>query len=294
MDKPDATPPEPSTRVGDQVRSTPNDSTVQAQIATMKREIDALQISFAEADKPWYKQASILIAALALLFSFGTTYYSEQRTRKADIHNAKVELRQLIQQLTELPQRNLDLNRKYADNPTALLTASALINTQHIVLSKQAVDIVDEIPERVSSTEYFAIANALATAGSYDRTIEFYRRSLDKAQDANDWTAASRSLAQTAFTVGDLQQGRASYQESLNVFNKFPTRNPYFIWYTNTYTEILWAGAELGQRQCSHAKDHLDKAEKSLSTVPSQGGDPRFSAQLKALRKSFLATCPQR
>jgi hypothetical protein len=142
----DATTPESTTDPGD----------VQAQLAMMKREIDALQVTVAETTRPWYKQASILIAALALLFSFGTTYYSAEQTRKADIHNAKVELRELIQQLTELPQRNVDLNSKYADNPSALLVASGLINTQQIVLAKQAVDIIDDIPEEVSSTEYFA------------------------------------------------------------------------------------------------------------------------------------------
>jgi hypothetical protein len=100
----DATTPESTTDPGD----------VQAQLAMMKGEIDALQVTVAETTKPWYKQASILIAALALLFSFGTTYYSAEQTRKADIHNAKVELRELIQQLTELPQRNVNLNSKYA------------------------------------------------------------------------------------------------------------------------------------------------------------------------------------
>ncbi|HEY6709570.1 MAG TPA: hypothetical protein VJB61_18495, partial [Actinomycetota bacterium] len=108
--------------------STTDPGAVQAQLAMMKREIDALQITVAETTRPWWKQASILIAALALLFSFGTTYYSAEQTRKADIHNAKVELRELIQQLTELPQRNVDLNSKYADNPSALLVASGLIN----------------------------------------------------------------------------------------------------------------------------------------------------------------------
>jgi hypothetical protein len=62
--------------------STTDPGAVQAQLATMKREIDALQITVAESTRPWWKQASILIAALALLFSFGTTYYSAEQTRK--------------------------------------------------------------------------------------------------------------------------------------------------------------------------------------------------------------------
>ena len=99
-----------------------------------------------------------------------TPPYSAEQTRKAGSHNAKVELRELIQQLTELPQRNVDLNSKYADNP---------------------------------------------------------------------WTSASRSLGQAAFAAGDLDQGRASNQEALNVFKRFPTRNSYFM--RNSY--FIWSTA---------------------------------------------------
>ena len=74
------------------------------------------------------------------------------------------------------------------------------------MLAKQAVDIIDDIPEEVSSTEYFAVANALAVSGSYNRTVEFYRHSPEKARDANDWTSASRSLGQAAFAAGDLDR----------------------------------------------------------------------------------------
>ena len=99
-------------------------------------------------------------------------------------------------------------------------------------------------------------------SGSYDRTVEFYRHSLEKPRDANDWTSASGSLGQAAFAA-------------------------------DTFTEISWAGVELSQRQCPQAKNHLDKAAQKLSTAPSQGGDLRFLSQLKALRKSFEAACPQ-
>jgi hypothetical protein len=80
-------------------------------------------------------------------------------------------------------------------------------------------------------------------SGSYDRTVEFYRHSLEKARDANDWTSASRSLGQAAFAA-------------------------------DTFTEISWAGVELSQRQCPQAKNHLDKAAQKLSTAPVPGRGP--------------------
>ena len=83
-------------------------------------------------------------------------------------------------------------------------------------------------------------------------------------------------------------------KQAVDIIDDIPEEvSSYFIWSTDTFTEIPWVGAELSQRQCPQTKDHLDKAAQKLSTTPSQGGDLRFLFQLKALRKSFEATCPQ-
>ena len=159
-----------------------------ADLKTMKAEIDALQISLAERSKPWYRQSSMIISCVALLFSFGTTFYSDQRTRRADVHNAKIELGQLIQRLSTIPQRGIDLDIKYAKNPNAQSRASSTLNTERIVLAKQALDIMDDIPDHVSATEYYAVATAFASGGAVShRTLELFQRALEVAKDANDW-----------------------------------------------------------------------------------------------------------
>jgi tetratricopeptide (TPR) repeat protein len=264
----------------------------QQQLATMKAEIDALQIGLSEKSKPWYTQSSVIISILALLFSFSTTIYSYQRTQREDVHNAKVELRDLIQRLTDIRQENLDLGKKYADDPNALLVAAGSLNIQQIVLAKQALAIVDEIPREVSATEYYAVASALAVAGVHDRTTELYQRALNSARDVHDWVDAAHGLGQTAFSVGDLARGRAAYQQALNVFKRFPSRNVDYNQNINAYTELLWAQTELGQMQCSEAKTHLERATGYYSSLQKRGWDiSRYSSQLKALRSSISTTC---
>jgi tetratricopeptide (TPR) repeat protein len=261
-------------------------------LATMKAEIDALQISAAEKTKPWYLQASVLIALLALVFSLGTTYYSYKRTHQQDVHNAKVELRGLIQRLTALPVQNLDLDKKYKDDSYALIQAGSFLNTEAIVLAKQAVDIVDQIPDEVSATEYYAVATVLAQAGEYGRTLGLYERALDTSEDINDFTGAARALGATAFTVGDATAGRDAFHRALDAFKRFPTKNVYFRDLTNSYTELAWARAEVLTKHCAESAEHLNRATAMLSALDKEDMVVRrYSAELAATQQQARKIC---
>jgi tetratricopeptide (TPR) repeat protein len=280
-------------RTGQRGSSQQISSAGDAGLKTMKAEIDALQIAMSEGSKPWYRQPSVLIACIALVFSFSTTFYANRRAHKEDVHNAKVELRELIQRLTAIPQRNVDLDVKYAKDPNALVRAGSLLNTEQIVLAKQALDIIDEIPNEVSATEYYAVATALSIAGTYDRTLGLFQRAFEVAQDANDWLAAARSLGTAGFAQGDLKRGRAGYQQALNVFERFPNRNKAYVERTNAYTEMFWASSEVSAKQCNEAKRHasqaaqLDKDAISLAGAP----DGRFSSEFRVLNRTLSSRC---
>lgn len=116
----------------------------------------------------------------------------------------------------------MDLDKKYKDDSYALIQAGSALNTEAIVLAKQAVDIVDQIPDEVSATEYYAVATALAQAGEYGRTLGLYERALDTSEDVNDFTGAARALGATAFTVGDAPAGRDAFSTSTRRLRAIP------------------------------------------------------------------------
>lgn len=70
---------------------------VQTSIDRMKQEIDALQVTVMAGKSPWYKSPSIMISALALLFSFGTTAVSFHRAAQDEIRSGRAELRGILQ-----------------------------------------------------------------------------------------------------------------------------------------------------------------------------------------------------
>ncbi len=75
-------------------------------IHSIKSEVDALQIAVMKQHAPWYKNIAVIVSIMALLFSFGTTYVSYNRTKTQDIQNSRSELRSLLQRIAVLPKEN--------------------------------------------------------------------------------------------------------------------------------------------------------------------------------------------
>jgi hypothetical protein len=266
------------------------DST-QDQLVTMKKEIDSLQIAMGESNRPWYRQASTIIAVAALLFSLGTTYYSNRQTRLQNIHNAKVELRGLIKDIESASLANMDIQNKYKDNPGAGVLASSLLRTRQIVLVSQAVDIIDSIPDEVTSTEYYAVASALSTI-SPERVLSYYERGRAKADTADSYLAISRSMALYYFSIGNYERGRASFTGALNYSDRLERVNETTRRFYNAYTHLSWAGAELSRRNCSEASKHNEQSQRLFQQLSSEGSNyPTYIAQLKAQKQLLRTQC---
>src|SRR3982750_4385024 len=93
--------------------------TLEERVETMKREIDALQIAAAEKSKPWYGNVSTLLSVIALVFSLGTTLVSYHRANLQGVHDARQELRGMLQRLSALPKENVEIGVKYANDQSA-------------------------------------------------------------------------------------------------------------------------------------------------------------------------------
>jgi hypothetical protein len=260
-----------------------HDNGVDAQLGIMKREIDALQIEASRATAKWYKQVpvvvSVLVSVVALAFSFGTTIVSERRLAREDEHEARTELRSLIQRLTALPKENFELTQTYAKDPRAVQQLSGFINAENVVLSKQAAELTGQIAEDVTATEYYAISVALENSGLSSQSGELAARGLEAAVDAQEKTTLLRQFGNHLFSIGALEAGRARYRQAMEVFQDYPEQNSDVVAQTHLFTQMYWTEAELVSGQCREAWRHFDSARSYFGQlkVPVVFG-PQFAA----------------
>jgi tetratricopeptide (TPR) repeat protein len=245
----------------------------------LRGEVDALQLAAMQKATPWYKNASSLVALLALLFSFGTTLVSYNHTRAQDIQALRSDLRSLVQRLASLPKENLEIMKKYADDPMSINLVGGYINQENTMLARQAAEIVRRLPaDQVSSTEYQSIA--LALQNSYDNAgaAALYEKAIETAGGLNDEVAALRGRANCLFISGKPEAGRQEYQKALAIFSHYPGYNDYVQVSTNVWTELSWAFSEAGNAELTG--EHIARADALVSKLPPGPGTDQLRGQI--------------
>lgn len=269
-------------------------------IATIDKQVADLQVDQVKAGKPWWQNPSILIALSAFLLSLTATTFSLIQTRQREQRDARVELRGLIQRLSQIPRESATLSQVYTD-PLVIANLGGQLQQENAVLAKQAREVMSVIPDQVTSGEYILVANALATSNLIDDAITMYRKAENVILDYNDGVALYRSEAQLLYYTGQPDQGRAYYQRAAEIFERFPTSSEFVSGPTGIETQIYWSYAEYGVGECANSRMHAADArerynafiKKYPSAKTSQAiNDSRIKAVESATRLCLPKTTP--
>jgi len=263
---------------------------LQSELSNVQRDLEAIKIAGAFSAQKWFQNPSVLISLLALLFSFGTTGVSFYRINQQFVHDARTELRGLIQRLNQLPRENLEYYKKYADDPQAQTSMSSFVNAENALVAKQAAEVIERIPGDVGATEYSLVAYALNNSALVDKAIKLFEQGLLVSNDVNDEAALLRSYGATLINTGNIAKGRDQFKKALEVFQKYTPMNQGYVEFTHFYTELNWGNAELSVRQCSEAKRHLESAEHHLTALPPGPVTESYKGELNLLRQQ-IANC---
>jgi tetratricopeptide (TPR) repeat protein len=261
---------------------------LEQRVALMKREIDALQIAATEKSKPWYQNFPILLSVIALIFSFGTTFVSYHRTNIQDIQSTRAELRSLLQRLAALPKENVEVNLKYVADQESKNMIGSFINQENTLLARNAAELAKKLPPKsVSATEYYAIAVALQGAYDLAGADEFLQYAINTRPDFNIEIACLRTMANLKFIQGQPAAGRVDYQRALDIFSKYPQYDSFTQVSANVQTELFWAYAEGNNKQFDLASQHVENAEKTLTSWPRSPGVDGLKALVSQARSKI-------
>ena len=224
---------------------------------------------------PWYRDAASIVAVLALVFSFGTTVVSFQKSAQDEIHDSEIELRTLISRLSALPLEALRSSREFNDDASALSVLNSLVTQEQILVAKQAADVIALLPDdRVSPAQRLLVGNILVGNQIDETGLPLLAEAIETARDSNDYISALRSYGFRLFQVGKVDFGREQYRLALRAFERFPSDSPIFVRYTHLQTRLGWAQAELSVSNCVEAREQADEARKLVTGFGSN--DPQI------------------
>ena len=249
-----------------------------ARFDALKAEVDALQVEVMRQKAPWFRDAASIVAILALVFSFGTTVVSFQKTASDDLHASEIELRTLIGRLSALPLEALRSSREFEDDAGALSVLNSLITQEQILVAKHAAAAIEALPDdRVTSAQRLLVGNILVGNQVDDLGLALLDEAINTARDSNDYISALRSYGFRLFQVNRVDFGREQYRLALLAFERFPSSSPAYVTYSHLQTHIGWAQAELSVGNCAEARIQAEEA-RALA-----GGFASTDAQIRRL-----------
>jgi tetratricopeptide (TPR) repeat protein len=224
-----------------------------------------------------------------------------------DIQSSRQEMRGLLQRLAALPKENVEIQRKYSDDPASMNMISGLINQENTLLVQQASELAKKLPRNlVSGSEYYSIAVALQAAYDLPQAEEFLEYSIKSSQSSKDFNVnigALRTAANLQFLKGQPEAGRVEYQRALNIFSEYPGYDSFTIMMTNLITELAWAYSEASVGAYALANQHVQNGWATVRAMPTSPGSEMLKAMVSQAEdrihlaagkpKSFSPPLPQ-
>src|SRR5690606_36160868 len=243
------------------------------QLARHEAQIETLRAT-TQKKRPWYLDIGPLISTVALLLSFSTTYYACRQAEAQKIHDTRVELRGLLQRLSELPRQAVALSEQY-DDPSVIGQIVAFIQQENKLLALHAAELMAQLdavdPGHVTTSDYILVATAMFNSALISEGIALLDQAEREIRDAQDGATIYRTRGIVRFQMGDVSEGRADFLRALAIFQRFPTSSAFVVASTHALTEGQWAAAELGVQECEEAETHLRRAFAHLAPHVSTG-----------------------
>jgi hypothetical protein len=251
-------------------------------VVTSDEEIDLLQVDAARNKRKWYRDPSVLVAALALAASVVTFVVGQVNVTSDRQIQDRNRLYALIEQL---PPAEVQLQEKPGSSP-------ALV----VLIADSAAALLDKLgPEASTAPEKIEVAFDLVSVGSDLPSAK--RLAIEAEQQTTNTLekiAAARIIANIDFQAGDAASGRTTYQRIVRLIQT-PQKEldaPLLRDNQAFYIELSWATDEFSlAKNCQGAAEQLENAKQALNRQPPE----RIAGQTTALNNvaNMVATrCP--
>ncbi len=172
-------------------------------VAVSDEEIDLLQVETAKNTRKWYREPSVLVAALALAVSVGAFVVGQVNI----ISDRQIQDRNRLSALIEQLPAAFAQTREQPDAPADLF-----------LVVGSAADLIDKLgPEASTASEKIAVAQALVGGFDLPRAKQLATAAEQQSINLREKIAADGIIANINFQIGDVEGGRDAYRRMISL-----------------------------------------------------------------------------
>jgi hypothetical protein len=250
-------------------------------VAVSDEKMDLLPVEAAGNKRKWYREPSVLVAALALAISVGTFIVGQVNV----VSDRQIQDRNRLSALIE------QLPSAFAE-----LQANSVASTDLVLLvAGSAAALIDKLgPEASTVYEKIEVAGGLVAGADLPSARRLATAAAQQSTNLREKSLADHLIANINFQSGDVAGGREAYRRIITRIQT-PQNEPDPPLVRDLLTvnmELLWANDEYFlARSCSGATEQLDKVRQILNRV----SPDRVTVQttnLSNLDKTVATGCP--
>lgn len=201
----------------------------------------------------------ISVAAFAVS---ATTLYVKGPENRRTIRNQLTDTISKLLAVNSEERKAVNDLKKDSDNGKRAVLSGAY-NDQRIFLADHAAFLTEQIPKFVSDAEYSFIAKAFAQIGDEQRSVSYWNKCLNAAKDDRSRALGTRGLGNYFFEIGNFEDGRQRYRESLS----FATGTSDNLKKIRADTYLRWADDELRMGFIKEAEKNYDNAKVVIESI---------------------------
>jgi hypothetical protein len=243
--------------------------------------IDLVPVEAAGNKRRWYREPSVLVAALALAVSVGTFVVGQLNV----VSDREIQDRNRLSALIE------QLPSAFAD-----VQANSFASTDLVLLvSGSAAALIDKLgPEASTAYEKLEVAAALVAGADLPSARRLATSAAQQSTNMRERSQADYIIANVDFQSGDISGGRDMYRKIITRFQTSQNEPdpPVVRDRLTVNAELLWANDEFFfAKNCQGAIDHLDNAKRILNRISPSQVTPQ-TTNLSNLAKTVAIGCP--
>lgn len=186
--------------------------------------------------------ASILISSFAFFLSLAATTISIVRGTYEKQRAVKNQITETLSRITTTALEQAKIFHDLAGKePIYYQNVSSILNQQNTFLLHQAIYLIDQVPDLVTSVEYNTVAAATANAGDLISAEKYYVKAVEVAPNDYYKSLGLRSYGGFLFMQRRFEEGRDQFKKAVSLLRGGDS----VVRWTNGLTYQTWAWNEL-------------------------------------------------
>ncbi|MEU9516880.1 hypothetical protein [Micromonospora sp. NPDC048169] len=192
-----------------------------------------------------------------------------------------MELGERIQRLSDLSREDL-LNIKDPAGKVVARQHSPAFASENLALAQQAKDLIGQIPDQVSASEYLTVALAFDVSGRSEESHELAVDGLAKPGDSLTFISLRRMNAKALYQMGKTSEGREQLALALNLAESLPAEDRQW---SRASQHIFWSALEKRAGNCVEMAVREQEAERELGSMSVSARRSQLEEQLRGVGK---------